>query len=89
MCTYEELEQQTRELCINVLADNPLERGLIRKKFYEDYGRIVKGGEKYGCAEIAYYQWEKDRGSMNALDDLTLPGSAWWRNVNLKFIYFF
>lgn len=88
MVTYEELVIQTRELCSNVLDNNPAERGNIRRKFYKDYGRKVAGGEKYGRAEIAYYQWEENRGSMNPLDDITLPGSPWWRNVNLKFIYF-
>ena len=42
----------------------------------------------YGDSEIAFLKWEIKRGVLNPVDDPIQVGSPWWRNVNLRFIYF-
>ena len=43
----------------------------------------------YGNSEIAFLKWEIKRGVLNPMDDASMPaGSPWWRDVNLRFIYY-
>ena len=86
MATYEELVLLTQEICKEI-ENSPSERGLIREKFYKQYGFKEQDGRSYGRSEIAFYDYEEQRGVMNPIDDAE-PGSHWWRNVNLQFIYF-
>lgn len=83
---YEKLKQRAREK-VDAVKDDPQGRLELRKAFYEKYGRgFLKDGLGYGDAEIAFMQWEIDRGVLNPLSG-TNPGSPWWYNVNLEFMY--
>ena len=86
MATFEQLEQQTQQLCER-LSNNPKGRGEIRQAFYDKYGFECQDGFNYGRSEMDFYDYEYHRGVLNPLD-ATPPGVNWWRNVNLKFIYF-
>lgn len=72
----------------DAVKDDPAARLALRKAFYEKYGDSVKGenGMGYGDAEIAFMEWEIKRGVLNPLNG-PKPGSPWWYNVNLQFIY--
>jgi hypothetical protein len=86
MATYQSLELQTRQLCENI-ADDPQARGKVREVFYQKYGFRDQDGLSYGNSEIDFYRYERKRTVINPMSD-NPPGSHWWRNVNLKFIYF-
>jgi hypothetical protein len=86
MTTYQALEQQTQQMC-DTIANDPQARGQVRKVFYQHYGFCEQDGLSYGNSEIDFYDYERKRGVINPLSDMP-PGSHWWRNVNLKFIYF-
>ena len=84
--TYDELVQETLDKC-NAIADYPEQRLQIREAFYKKFGYVEQDGHNYGRSEIAFLEWEIKRGVLNPLDDTTQPGSSWWRNVNLHFIF--
>jgi uncharacterized protein with NAD-binding domain and iron-sulfur cluster len=69
------------------VADDPEGRYRLRVAFYERYGRGLDGGAGWGDSELAFMRWEIERGVLNPLDDPQRPGSPWWRNVNLEFLY--
>ncbi|MAZ65490.1 MAG: hypothetical protein CMF25_00055 [Kangiellaceae bacterium] len=85
--TYAELVEQTQQLCRQI-ADDPEQRLAVRERFYQRYGHVIFGGNGYGNSELAFMRWEIDRKVLNPLTDNVHPGSPWWRNVNLQFIYF-
>ena len=84
--TYDQLVKQVQVLTERI-ANNPLARLEVRQAFYERYGYVEQDGHNYGRSELAFLKWEIKRGVLNPLDDDTQPGSAWWRNVNLHFIF--
>lgn len=86
MTTYDQLVQQTKTLCHSI-ADYPEKRLQVRKAFYQTFGFKDKDGLSFGDSEIAFLEWEIKRGVLNPLNDAQQPGSNWWRNVNLKFIF--
>lgn len=73
---------------VDAVKDNPQGRLALRRAFYEKYGAslILKNGVGYGDAEIAFMEWEIKRGVLNPLQG-PKPGSPWWYNVNLEFIF--
>src|SRR5688572_29453328 len=79
------LEKVARQLVARV-KDDPKARVAIREEFYRKHGggRFHQYG--FGNSEIAFLKWE-ERGLLNPLIS-TPPGSPWWREVNLDFIYF-
>jgi|OM-RGC.v1.007820083 hypothetical protein len=84
--TYDELVQEVRALTESI-ANFPEKRLQVRQAFYEKYGYCVQDGHSYGRSEIAFLKWEIKRGVLNPLDDKEQPGSVWWRNTNLNFIF--
>ncbi|MBU0801561.1 MAG: hypothetical protein KKA05_11250 [Alphaproteobacteria bacterium] len=87
MPTYQELQLETEQLCSSI-ENSPQARLAVRQAFYQQYGFQDKDGLNFGDSEIAFLKWEIRRGVLNPLTDSPQPGSAWWRNVNLRFIYF-
>lgn len=87
MTSYAELTKSVRALCDSV-AESPQARRELRVKFYDKYGYKEADGFSYGDSELDFLDWEIRRGVLNSLSDPVQPGSAWWRDVNLQFIYF-
>ncbi len=71
---------------VETLRDSPEARLKSREVFYKKYGQEDKS-EKYGYgdSEIAFLGWEER--CVLRPPDAKPPGSAWWSNVNLWFIY--
>lgn len=84
--TYNELVLEVQALCEKI-KDDPQARYDVREAFYERYGYVEQDGKNYGRSELAFLEWEIKRGVLNPMDDSTQPGSRWWRNVNLNFIF--
>ncbi len=84
---YDDLKKQARAI-VEAVKDSPQGRLDLRKKFYEKYGGDVILNHKlgYGDAEISFMEWEIKRGVLNPLNG-PKPGSPWWYNVNLEFLY--
>lgn len=84
---FQKLEEEVKDT-INNIADFPEKRLELRQKFYEEFG--FKVGQKYGFgnSELAFLEWEIQRGVLNPVDDKSRPGSPWWRAVNSEFIYY-
>lgn len=80
-----ELEKIASEL-IKRVKDDSNARLNIRKEFYKRYGH-ESWWHRFGIgdSEIAFLQWEK-RSILNPPQKQP-PGSPWWRQVNLQFIY--
>ena len=88
MKTYEQLEQAVTELCKSI-ENKPEARLKVRQAFYKKHGdSTLLDPYNFGDSEIAFLKWEIKRGVFNPLNDPTQAGSPWWRNVNLRFIYF-
>ncbi len=68
------------------LRNSPEARLQSREAFYTKYGR-KDNSEKYGYgdSEIAFLGWEER--CVLRPPEANPPGSAWWSNVNLWFIY--
>ncbi len=81
MYTYEDAVAATSELCRQI-ENVPARRQAVREDFYQRFGDADNDGLSYGDSELAFLDWEIQSG---VLDPVT--GSAWWRNVNLHFIY--
>ncbi|MGM3422014.1 hypothetical protein [Pseudomonas benzopyrenica] len=81
MYTYEDAVAATTELCSQI-ENLPARRRAVREDFYRSFGDADNDGLSYGDSELAFLDWEIQAG---VLDPVT--GSAWWRNVNLHFIY--
>jgi len=85
----------------DAVADNPDGRLELRMAFYRRYGHgrdlIANGVLRpddpdsqfgYGRSELDFLRWEIRRGVLNPLDGSRgSPGSRWWREVNLAFLY--
>ncbi len=71
---------------VETLRDSPEARLESRDAFYKKYGQ-ENGSEKfgYGDSEIAFFGWEER--SVLRPPHADPPGSEWWSNVNLWFIY--
>jgi len=81
MYTYQDAVDETETLC-NDIQNDPAKRRAVREAFYRRFGDTDNDGLSYGDSELAFLDWEIRAG---VLDPVT--GSAWWRNVNLHFIY--
>lgn len=71
---------------VETLRDSPAARLTSREDFYKKYGQeseLEKYG--YGDSEIAFLGWEER--SVLEPPNAKPPGSAWWSEVNLWFIY--
>ncbi|MFP8967395.1 hypothetical protein ACKC9G_12505 [Pokkaliibacter sp. CJK22405] len=89
MATYQELELEAQTACDQV-RNSPQGRRKLRVDFYQRFGNPGHGLLNYGDSEIAFLDWEIRRGVLNPIP-ATLgqqAGSHWWRDVNLRFIYF-
>jgi hypothetical protein len=86
-----DLERDARAI-VDKVADDPLGRVQLRRDFYRKFGFAhhldIPTEFGFGTSEIAFLLWEVERGVLNPLTGTTTPGSAWWRNVNLEFIYY-
>jgi len=71
---------------VETLRNSPEARLRSRDAFYKKYGQEDKS-EKYGYgdSEVAFFGWEER--SVLRPPGARPPGSAWWSNVNLWFIY--
>lgn len=88
MKTYAQLEIAVAALCKSI-ENYPQKRLEVRQDFYKKHGTsTILDPYNYGDSEIAFLKWEIKRGVFNPLDDQKQAGSPWWRNVNLRFIYF-
>ncbi|WP_063338410.1 MULTISPECIES: hypothetical protein [unclassified Marinomonas] len=88
MKTYAQLEQEVAKLCQDI-ENKPQQRLKVRQDFYLNHGSsTLLDPYNYGDSEIAFLKWEINRGVFNPLNNPIQAGSPWWRNVNLRFIYF-
>lgn len=70
---------------LDTIKSSPSARFRSREAFYRRYGDGLLGSFGYGNSELAFMRWE-ERGVLRA-PDARPPGSGWWSNVNLRFIY--
>jgi hypothetical protein len=86
-----ELEREARTK-VDRVADDPAGRVQLRRDFYRKYGfdnrTDIPAQFGYGTSEIAFLQWEVERGVLNPVNGSGTGGSVWWRNVNLDFLYY-
>ena len=87
---------------VDAVADDPDGRLELRMAFYRKYGRgkeLQDAGKLspqdkdsefgYGRSELDFLRWEIRRGVLNPLNGSRgAPGSIWWRDVDLAFLYF-
>ncbi len=80
-----ELEKRTWKY-VETLRDSPKARLESREEYYHIHCHSSKG-HKYGLgdSEVSFMKWE-ERGVMNP-PGAKHPGSPWWSNVNLWFIF--
>jgi hypothetical protein len=71
-----ELEQKVHTTWEHV-KNMPLQRFALRKQFYKKFGFGGILGYGYGNSEIAFLNWEINRGVLHPT-----KGSAWWRGVS-------
>jgi hypothetical protein len=83
--SMKDLEASTWEY-VETLRDSPKARLKSREKYYLTYCKNSKG-HKYGLgdSEISFFKWE-ERGVLHPIEAKP-PGSQWWSNVNLWFIF--
>ncbi len=90
MSGFDVLEQKVQAQC-DALAEFPEKRLAIRERFYRQYPCKSKAKDAtvtdFAQFEQQFFSLQAERGVFNALD-ATVPGSPWWRGVNLKLIYF-
>jgi hypothetical protein len=98
--TWSELSAKARRVT-DAVADDPDGRLELRMAFYRRYGHAqdliarnaLKSSDRdsefgYGRSELDFLRWEIRRGVLNPLDGTRgSPGSRWWREVNLSFLY--
>lgn len=96
-----ELERRARSV-VDAVADDPDGRLELRMAFYRKYGRgkelqdtgrldprLPDAEFGFGRSELDFLRWEIRRGVLNPLDGSRGgPGSRWWRDVDLAFLYF-
>ncbi|HEV8361986.1 MAG TPA: hypothetical protein VGQ52_00595 [Gemmatimonadaceae bacterium] len=86
-----ELERAARRK-VDAVADDPAGRVRLRRDFYRNYGfgdrQEIPTVYGFGSSELAFFQWEVDRGVLNPINGSATPGSSWWRNVNLDFLFY-
>ncbi len=80
-----ELERIARDRVLAVEND-PWARYRLREEFYRKYAFARVGKFGFGDSELAFMRWEIERGVLDSLRG-EKPGSLWWRNVNLCFLY--
>lgn len=68
------------DVALAQVADNPAARMKLASSFFTTHPS--EGIHDFGRSELAFMQWEVDRGCLNSLDDNDAPGSEWWRQVN-------
>ncbi len=86
MTSLDHLRHQTRNE-VHAVANDPQGRYQLRVVFYQNYGFGHLNRAGYGESELDFLQWEIKRGVLNPLDHPQQPGSPWWRDVNLGFLY--
>jgi hypothetical protein len=83
--TLQQLETEVWKY-VETLRDSPEARMESRDAFYKKYGQEDSSYEYgYGDSEIAFLGWEER--CVLRPPNANPPGSAWWSNVNLWFIY--
>jgi hypothetical protein len=83
--SLKEIEAQTWKY-VDTLKDSPQARLMSREVFYEKYGGGTPAHKfGYGESELAFLRWE-ERGVLEP-PGADPPGSPWWSEVNLWFIY--
>ncbi|MEP7107020.1 MAG: FAD-dependent oxidoreductase [Ferruginibacter sp.] len=76
---------------IKAVANDPAARLTLRENFYLHYKDIHPyhpAQYGFGQSEIAFMQWELNRGVLNPIDDTIKKGSRWWRSMNLDLCYY-
>ena len=86
-----DIERDARAI-VDRVADDPLGRVQLRRDFYRKFGFAhhldIPTEFGFGTSEIAFLLWEVERGVLNPVTGTSTPGSTWWRNVNLEFLYY-
>lgn len=67
------------------VKDDPHGRYILREEFYQKFGRGRFTRFGFGNSELAFVKWET-RGVLHP-PTANPPGSLWWSQVNLEFIY--
>lgn len=70
---------------VDLVRDNPEGRYLLREEFYQTFGHGEFSRFGFGNSELAFIKWET-RGVLHP-PEADPPGSPWWSEVNLEFIY--
>lgn len=83
--TYEQLVKIAQQRCEQA-SDCPQLRLKMRQDFYQRHHFEDSQSFCFGQSEIDFLNWEIRRGVLNPTNSSN-PGSQWWRNVNLYFIY--
>jgi len=82
--SLDSLKQIAKER-VERVKDDPQGRYQLRKEFYHKFGHGKFSQFGFGNSELAFMKWET-RGVLHP-PDYNPPGSPWWREVNLDFIY--
>jgi uncharacterized protein with NAD-binding domain and iron-sulfur cluster len=83
--TKAQLEKQARAT-VEKVTDDPQGRFELRRQFYQKYGDAWdKRLAGLGNSELAFLQWEIDRGVLGG--KAHTAGSAWWKAINLDLCY--
>lgn len=87
--TLATIEQDARAQ-VDLVADDPAGRLALRRDFYRQYGAAAGAAPAlgYGTSEVSFLEWEIARGVLDPVGPRASGGSAWWRAVNLDFLYF-
>jgi hypothetical protein len=70
---------------VDLVKDYPEGRYMLREEFYQTFGHGRFSRFGFGNSELAFIKWET-RGVLHP-PDADPPGSPWWSEVNLEFIY--
>src|SRR5947208_17083819 len=70
---------------VTAVRDDPRGRlGLITRTYHGPTGRAPRH-LPFRRAALSFMGWQERRGVLNPLD-VTVPGSAWWREVNERIL---
>jgi hypothetical protein len=70
---------------VGQVRDYPDGRYQLREVFYDNFGHGHFSNFGFGNSELAFMSWE-ERGVLHPVDS-NPPGSEWWSEVNLEFIF--
>lgn len=85
---FQQAVEQAQALCEKIKQD-PQARLQTRQNFYKKFGFAIIENKHlfgFGNSELAFMEWEIDRGVLTWKDNQ--PVSPWWSACNLKFIFY-